>query len=115
MCKLVRLSDKTELMVADIKRDFILNIMDCASLCKEIKKIVLFGSALEERCTSDSDIDIAIIGDIARSKFSTNKGYLSFRKKVFGYDLNQDYDMLYFKDNGEDIVAEGSVIYERKE
>lgn len=114
MCKLVRLSENNDLLVADLKKDMILNIIDNAHLCDEIKQIILFGSALEERCTTTSDIDIAIVGEIAGSKFNKDKGYLNFRKKVFEYDWNQDYDMLYFKDTEGDIAVGGSVIYTRE-
>lgn len=113
MCKLVKLSNDSDVMVADLKRDFILNIIDSARLCKDIKRIVLFGSALESRCHSASDIDIAIVGDISPARFNTSKGYLDFRRRVFEYNLNQEYDMLYFKGIEGDIASAGSVIYNR--
>lgn len=114
MCKLVSLSDDNNIAVADIKRDCILNIINSAKCCSEIDKIVLFGSALEGRCREDSDIDIAIVGNLSAGEFNTSKGYLDFRARVFSYKFEQDYDMLYFKGEEGSIASRGVVIYSRE-
>ena len=63
MCQLVSLdvNGKT-INVASLKIKYIKNIIDNISRCNLIDKVVLFGSSLEERCTENSDIDIAIFG-----------------------------------------------------
>ena len=54
MCALVELSDGK--CVAEIKHKYIENIIKQAAKCKNIKRIMLFGSAFEERCQDSSDI-----------------------------------------------------------
>lgn len=114
MCRLVKLYEDKAINVADIKRDHILNMVECAKDCNEIDKILLFGSALESRCTKDSDIDVAIVGNLPRGRFNKPNGYLSFRERVYSYDFEQEYDMLYFKDILEDIASNGVVIYSKR-
>jgi hypothetical protein len=52
MCKLVDChTNYGEICkVADIKANYISNIVNTAHICSDIERIVLFGSALEERC-----------------------------------------------------------------
>ena len=114
MCRLVKLYEDKAICVADIKRDHVLNMVECAKDCNEIDKIVLFGSALESRCTNDSDIDVAIVGSLQRCRFNKSKGYLSFRERVYSYDFEQEYDMLYFKGIVGDIASNGVVIYSKR-
>lgn len=113
MCSLVKLYEDKAVKVADIKRNHILNMVKCAKDCNEIDKIVLFGSALESRCTKDSDIDVAIVGNLPRGRFNKLRGYLDFRERVYSYDFEQEYDMLYFKDSVGDIASNGVVIYNK--
>lgn len=54
MCALVELADGK--YVAEIKHKYIVNIVKQAAKYKNIKRIMLFGSALEERCQDSSDI-----------------------------------------------------------
>ena len=69
MCELVEMKiGKKRIRVADIKKDYIQNIIDSVILCKEIDKVVLFGSALEERCTDASDLDIAVFGKYPKNQ-----------------------------------------------
>ncbi len=120
MCKLVAIKSNygTESMVADIKKDFILNIIDKAPLCKYIEKIVLFGSSIEERCTDNSDIDIAVFGEKTPGKVLTSPSYRKFAGEVYKFnDYSQDYDILYFKNGSKggilDSISKGAVIYKR--
>jgi predicted nucleotidyltransferase len=119
MCKLKEY-DKDK-FVADIKYDYILNIAKQASVCKNISKIMLFGSAIEERCNENSDIDIAIFGDMQKIKYLRSKEYDRFHTGVVSYrgDFTQDYDILYFcngkfyDDDIMDDILKGVEIYRR--
>ena len=61
MCKMVSYADGR--YVADIKLPHINNITQEACKTKSINRIVLFGSSIEDRCTEQSDIDIAVFGN----------------------------------------------------
>ena len=120
MCQLVSLKANGKVIkVAGVKMDYIKNIIDKASLCELIDKIVLFGSCLNEKCTEDSDIDIAVFGSISKSKMFNSRGYKSFINSIASYGEVQDYDILYFdstKDNGCSIMEDielGVVLYEK--
>jgi predicted nucleotidyltransferase len=120
MCHLVNLNvNGRTVRVADIKKDYIENIMSSIYLCKEIDKVVLFGSALEERCKEESDIDIAIFGRCTRNKMNHLKSYNQFVDSVISYGELQDYDMLYFDSSKphNDIILndinKGEVLFER--
>ena len=94
MCKMIHFKDGK--YIADIKHKYILNIVKQAELCENICRIMLFGSSLEERCTDESDIDIAVFGKQSKNKYLQSKEFKSFQDQLFLYDLNQDYDILYF-------------------
>ena len=96
MCRLVNFKDGRK--VAEIKYKHILNVAKQAEVCPNISRVMLFGSALEERCTDRSDIDVAVFGKLTKNKYLLSKEYRDFRKRVFEFDLNQDYDILYFED-----------------
>ena len=96
MCKLVKWNNENH--IADIKYNHIVNITKQAKKCKNINRIMLFGSSLEERCTARSDIDIAVFGNQSKASYLRSKEFREFRNQVFLYDLNQDYDILYFTD-----------------
>ncbi len=96
MCQMVQLEDGK--YVAEIKLNHILNISKQAEACKNITKIMLFGSSLEERCQDSSDIDIAVFGKQTKGKYLLSKEYRDFRKRIFQFDMDQDYDILYFED-----------------
>ncbi|MBO5608967.1 MAG: hypothetical protein J5929_01145 [Eubacterium sp.] len=53
MCRLVMY--KNGQYIADIKYNYIENIAKQAEKCRNISKIILFGSSIEERCTYDFD------------------------------------------------------------
>ena len=99
MCKLVSYADGKK--VADIKLKHIKNITEQAEKTKNICRIVLFGSSIEERCTDDSDIDIAVFGNKTKGSYIDSKEFKEFKSSLFRFDLDQDYDVLYFKENAD--------------
>ena len=120
MCQMVDLDigGKT-IKVADIKSDYIKNIIDCISKCSLIDKVVLFGSAIEARCTEDSDIDIAVFGRASKNKAFRDKSYIDYVNSVVSYGDVQDYDILYFDINRDydstimQDINDGKVLFER--
>ena len=120
MCKVVNVRiGKRVVRVADIKRKYLNNIVDAASDCDYIDRIVLFGSSIETRCKEDSDIDLAIIGNVNKSKCLTSKKYERFLEKVYSFDeFSQSYDILYFKSGNiidsaiMDDINKGELLYE---
>lgn len=124
MCNMtvINIHDNKEIKVADIKKEYILNIIDACKHCSNIKRVVLFGSSLENRCNQLSDIDIAVFGDKSKAKMFRLKSYHKFVEAIcqFGgvHDM-QDYDILYFEDGKADDaailqdIAQGAVLYER--
>lgn len=125
MCKLVSIKTKadTVINVADIKADIIKQIMEIATECTKIDYIYIFGSSLEERCTEQSDIDIALVSNVTRSKLFNAKEYNEFISKLYDIDSEQDYDILQFNslskiENSKDFVCKdilnkGKLIYKR--
>lgn len=128
MCKLVALQTNygTTVNVAEIKKKHIENILNSAPLCKQILAIMLFGSALEERCTNESDIDLVIICNSSIGKLSQTKAFDKFINCLYSFDMEQDYDKLYFKSIKEieekkddipicnELMQKGKVIYRRQ-
>ncbi|MBR6147019.1 MAG: nucleotidyltransferase domain-containing protein [Lachnospiraceae bacterium] len=121
MCKMVGLDiNGRTVNVASIKSDYVKNIVDSISLCHLIDKVVLFGSALEDRCTEESDIDIAVFGKESKSKMFKNKSYRDYINSVVSYGEIQDYDILYFdtnKKNDYSIMQDinnGEILFERQ-
>ena len=122
MCKvkIMNIGDR-EIRVADLKQKYIYNIIDAAEKCDLIDRIVLFGSGIEERCREESDIDLAVFGNLSRTKALSSKKYERFARQLYSFDDHQQaYDILYFK-NGKnenslilDNVRNGEIIYERK-
>ena len=125
MCRLVEMKTNygSTVQVADIKKDSIQNIIEAAQHCNTINEIILFGSSLEERCKDSSDIDIAIVSNVSRSKLFNSKEYRQFTSQVYLYKMGQDYDILQFNSPQEienskdavcyDIKRVGKVIYRR--
>lgn len=120
MCALIELQNGQ--YVAEIKHKYIENIIMQAANCKNIKRIMLFGSALEERCQDSSDIDIAVFGDSSKGKYLKSKEFKDFQRALFLYGdaFGQDYDILYFRDGvqyDDDIIKDienGAEIYRRE-
>ncbi|MBO6148119.1 MAG: nucleotidyltransferase domain-containing protein [Lachnospiraceae bacterium] len=94
MCKLI--AYKNNKYVADIKIGHIKNISRQAEACKNIIRIMLFGSSVEERCTEKSDIDIAVFGKNSKAVYLESKEFRRFQDGLFKFDMDQDYDILYF-------------------
>lgn len=123
MCNIVTIKNNIgdSFGVADIKRDIIEKIIEIAADCKLIDTIYLFGSALEKRCTKRSDIDLAIVSNVTRSKLFKSKAYDDFTTKLYQISEDQDYDILQFNsqealDNSKefvarDILTKGRVIF----
>ena len=99
MCKVTEMVlDNRIVNVADIKQKYINNIVDSAKKCSFIDKIILFGSSIDERCTEDSDIDLAIFGNQTKYKWLNSKEYRQFAEDLYSFDdFSQSYDLLYFK------------------
>lgn len=84
--------------VAEIKQKYIRNIIDAASQCDLIDRVVLFGSSLEKYCRDTSDIDIAVFGNQPRYRALTSKKYERFARQLYAFDdYAQAYDILYFQ------------------
>ncbi len=121
MCRLVEIKTNQgeKCRVADIKKEYIMNIIKNAHICSAIDEIILFGSAIEERCTEHSDIDIAIFGKKSEHQFLTSKSYRDFANRIFQYGEFQDYDMLYFRRNQKYTdgilrdISKGETIYKK--
>jgi len=122
MCKVVNVKIGNRwVKAADIKSKYLGNIADSARECSIIDKIVLFGSSIEDRCTEESDIDIAVFGNQPKGKALTSKQFIRFADKLAEFDdFLQNYDILYFKTGKKDnsaILAEinkGEVLYVRE-
>ncbi len=110
-----------QIKVADIKQKYINNIVDAAKKCDLIWSVVLFGSSIQERCSENSDIDIAVFGTQNPSKVLTSKKYERFARQLYSFDShNQAYDILYFKHGTKSNtpimheIQNGEVIYVRE-
>ncbi len=99
MCKLVPY--KNGQSIADIKYGHVMNIAEKAASCKHINRIMLFGSAIEDRCAEHSDIDIAVFGTQPKATYYRSKEFRRFQDEVYLYDVSQDYDILYFMDGSD--------------
>ena len=73
MCRLVdvALPDRV-VRVADVKRKYVPVIYEAAKNCPIIERVVLFGSATEERCRKESDMDLAVFGNLPKAKGLTS-------------------------------------------
>ena len=112
--------DGRSFKVADIKVKYIKNIIDAASKCDLIDKVVLFGSSIETSCKESSDIDIAVFGKQTPSRALSSKKYERFARQLYSFDDNlQAYDILYFKTGTKEgspimnSINRGEVLYER--
>ena len=112
--------------MADVKKVYIENIIKSAEKCNKIDAIVLFGSSLEDRCKDESDIDIAVISRYTVSRLCQYKSFRDFTDSVYSIDMEQNYDILYFKSLEEmvkekekaaicnELLQKGKVIYRIK-
>lgn len=122
MCRVLPMNIGTrQIQVAEIKQKYIRNIIDAAGQCDLIDRVVLFGSSLQERCMDSSDIDIAVFGNLPRSRALTSKKYERFARQLYAFDDHaQAYDILYFRsgtDNSDPVLREiskGEELYVRE-
>lgn len=119
MCKMRNLTEQVR--VAEIKYEYILNIIKQAQKCKNISKIILFGSSIEERCKTSSDIDIAVFGSKKPNVYLKSAEFRKFNDDIFAFNNfdGQDYDILYFAEDSDDTselmqnINQGTEIYRR--
>lgn len=126
MCKLVKITNSLgeQIEVAEIKADTIKKIVKIAKICDKIDYIYLFGSSVEERCTDESDIDLAIISNVSASKLCNRSSYREFKERLYAIDTDQEYDRLQFnslkaiRNSKEpvclDIISKGKLLYQRE-
>ena len=122
MCKIVQLKLADNIIrVADLKKDCVRNIYEAASKCGLIDRVVLFGSSTDERCTAQSDVDIAVYGPLSKSKCLTSKEYKEFTRSLYRFeDYGHNYDILYFRSGDkkdsfiQSEISNGEVIYARQ-
>ena len=121
MCKVVKMKiGDRNIRVADIKKKYIRNIVDAASQCDLIDRIVLFGSSVRDSCKEESDIDLAIFGNQTEYRALRSKKYDRFTSQIYSFDdSGQSYDLLYFVSGKQyrglimDDIESGELIYAR--
>lgn len=111
----------TTFNVAEIKEKYIRNVIDAASQCDLIDRIVLFGSSTSTKCKDDSDIDLAIFGNETEYKALRSKKYDRFTSQIYSFDdSGQSYDLLYFVTGKQykglimNDIENGELIYARR-
>lgn len=120
MCRLVPFKTNigTEVLVADIKLDFIRGLVESAKNVSSIEKVVLFGSSLRTDCREDSDVDFAVYVNEDENSWLLGKDSELFVNGLSNsVDYFQDYDMVY-RDTSKnynsllnDEIVRGDVIY----
>lgn len=112
----LKLPSGVEIMVSEYKRDRISKYIDVLPSYKDILKVVLFGSALEERCRPDSDVDLCLL-------YSGEKEvYYRFLDNLWDkYEWTMDDDLIgfdtqWFNNNNSgalrDIKSKGVVLFD---
>ena len=122
VCRVTRIDlGGREIHMAEIKQRYIPNIIDAARKCDYIDRVVLFGSSLEEHCREQSDIDLAVFGNQPKGKCLTSRKYKDFYDQLIWFDdLNQAYDVLYYRSGKKDTspimreIDRGEVLYDRQ-
>ena len=123
MCDVIQMSiGSRKINIAEIKKDYIANIIDAARKCDLIDRVVLFGSSRESRCEKSSDIDLAVFGNKSSSRALSSKQYERFARQLYSFrDHEQAYDIIYFKTGSKsdslimNDISAGEVLYERGE
>ncbi len=121
MCRVLPMNiGSRQICVAEIKQKYIPNIIDAASRCDLIDRVVLFGSSLQERCRETSDMDIAVFGRQPRSRVLASRKYERFVRQLSAFDdYAQAYDILYFRSGTDDSspilneIRRGEELYAR--
>lgn len=122
MCRVVKMKiGDRNIRVAEIKKKYIRNIVDAASQCDFIDRIVLFGSSVRDSCKEESDIDLAIFGNQTEYRALRSKKYDRFTSQIYSFDdSGQSYDLLYFVSGKQyrglimDDIENGELIYARR-
>lgn len=98
MCSLVTIRNNLgqEILVAEVKASILERIIEIAPVCSKIEYLYLFGSSLETRCSSSSDIDLALVSTVTRSRLCALQEYHKFKNLLYDIDLDQEYDLLQF-------------------
>ena len=125
MCNLVTIRNNLgqEILVAEVKASILEQIIKIAPVCSKIEYLYLFGSSVESRCNSSSDIDLALVSTVTRSRLCVLKEYCKFKNLLYDIDLDQEYDLLQFNSLSsllcskdavcQDIVEKGILLYQR--
>ncbi len=95
-----------------IKRDSVFKVLTYVENNAQVNKVIIFGSAIRDDCTENSDIDICI--DLS----CDTKSMQAFRIDAeIGKICNYNCDRLYYNDIAgpikEQIDKTGVIIYER--
>ena len=122
MCKVIEMTlDDRKIHVAEIKQQFIPNIIEAARKCDIIDYIFLFGSSTGDRCREDSDIDLAIFGNQTEYAALRSRKYDRFTDQLYQFDdYEQAYDLLYFRSGKKyheaimQDIQNGELIYARE-
>lgn len=121
MCNLVKVKTNygKDVLVADIKKDFIEQVIVAAGKCPSIDKIIIFGSASRKNCREDSDVDIAVFTSLSRDEWFSLEDVSVFKHHLFGFS-DQEFDLIY-RNSADDRdyllnknIHEGVMVYERR-
>jgi len=114
-------ADGKQIRVADIKKKYIPNIIDAASKCDYIDRVIMFGSSTTEACSESSDIDLAVFGNQPKGRCLSSRKFRRFSDQLASFDnFMQAYDILYFKTGGNDSglvmdeISRGEMLYARE-
>jgi|GEM_PF-794188 len=114
-------ADGREIKVAEIKGKYISNIIDAASKCEYIDRVILFGSSTMEVCSESSDIDLAVFGNQPKGRCLSSRAFRRFSDQLASFDnFMQAYDILYFQTGKKyagrimEEIAGGEVLYVRE-
>lgn len=105
--------------VADIKLNFIKELVRSASRVPSIEKIILFGSCIREDCRESSDIDFAVyVQD--KDAWLISDDVKCFTHPLYAYDIDQEFDMV-VRGTGEDCssslqksISRGILLYVKR-
>ncbi|MCD8223019.1 MAG: nucleotidyltransferase domain-containing protein [Clostridiales bacterium] len=123
MCKLMPfvLENGNTIQVSEYKIDRLKQYVKMFSTLNGVDRVILFGSALEERCRKDSDMDFCMLyPDEQKSLYRENLKKMWRLYPESSYDDFLSFDTKRFDENDhlytviQDIKNKGVVIYDRK-
>ena len=108
--------------VAKHKSRCLANIVSLANNQDFISRVILFGSATTNKCGKESDIDIAVFGDVSKNKMLKSKKYKALLSDIRNFDKEQSYDVLYFAQSDynrmsggiKESIEQGLVLFQRE-